>query len=96
MLNIISILNDTDRVREGTGGVGLCAYVEHSILNSTIEKELSDQRAEDRAKATSSAQLWLCPCESLHSKGSDKIYNYEKLFWEQKCQYCKCMHNGSW
>ena len=32
------------RSREGTGRVRLCAYVKHSILNSTIEQELRDWR----------------------------------------------------
>ena len=38
--------------------------------------ELDDQKADDRARATTSTQLGsvLTPCESFRSKGWDKIY----------------------
>ena len=43
-------------------------------INSAIDQELHDWRVEDRANATSSAYPGLCSGESLHSKGSDKLY----------------------
>ena len=49
------------------------------MTKNAIEQELRDRRVEDRANATSSAQQGLCPCELLHSKGSDKIYTKKVL-----------------
>ena len=66
------------RSHEGTGRVRLCAYVKHSALNSVIKQELRDRGLEDGANVTSSADRGLCPCESLHPKGSDKIYVNKK------------------
>ena len=68
------------RSREGTGRARLCAYVKHSTLNSAIEQELRDWRVEGRANATSSAKRRLCPCESLHPNGSDKIYKKVRIY----------------
>ena len=67
-------------VSEGSGRARLCAYVKQLTLNSAIEQELLDRRVEGRANATSSAWHRLCPCESLHSKGLDKIYKKAEVF----------------
>ena len=42
-------------VSEEIGRARFCAYVKHWTLDSAIEQELRDRRAEDRVNATSSA-----------------------------------------
>ena len=43
-------------------------------INSAIEQELRDRRVEGQGQRNNPCLTGICPYESLHSKGSDKIY----------------------
>ena len=71
----------------GADRARLCGHVKLSFLNSADYQEYPDRKVGTSACATSSAYCGLCPRQSFHSKGSDKInppplgYFYNAPHW---------------